>query len=52
MTKAQIEELIINDNLYLLKSKNESKFFYNIKRIKLIIKHNLTLKQYEKRKPL
>jgi len=39
MTKAQIEKLMISDNLYLLKLKNESKLSYNIKRIKLIIKH-------------
>lgn len=39
MKKAQIEKLIISDNLYLLKSKNESKFSYNIKRLRLMIKH-------------
>ena len=45
MKKSQLEKLIIDDNLYLLKLNHESIFFYNIKRLKLFFKHKGRLKE-------
>ena len=43
MIKKEIEKMIIQDNNHLLRLKNESKLFYNLKRLKLFIKNFITL---------